>query len=105
MLLLGSSRLERLQFGAAQPGQKELAVRRDAEFAVTRSFIALGGAFLEEEGIGRKLELAVSHSIAQQHLSAGEGRAVLQTPERRDRALVEQRDNAAVRDCSGALDG
>src|SRR5437667_11257215 len=98
MLLLGRSRLERLQFGAAQPGQKELAVRRDAEFAVTRSCIALGGAFLEEEGIGRKLELAVSHAIAQQHFPAAERRAVLQTPERRDRALVEQRDNAAVRD-------
>ena len=76
----------------------ELAVGRDTEFAVTRSFIALGGALLEEEGVGRELELAVSHAIAQQHLPAGERGAVVQTPERRDRALVEQRDDATARD-------
>src|SRR5437667_11541638 len=92
------SRLERLQLGAAQSGQKELTVGRDTELAIARPLVAPGTALLEEEGVGRKLELAVSHSIAQQHLPAGERCAVLQAPERRDRALVEQRDNATVRD-------
>src|SRR5467141_1693683 len=81
---LEERRLERLQFGAAQPGEKELAVRGDTELAIARPLVAPGGALLEEKCVGRELELAVSDAIAQQHFPAGEKGTVLQAPERRD---------------------
>src|SRR2546427_11029715 len=67
--------LQRLKLLAAKSSEKQFPVRRDPEFSVARSLVALGGAFLEKESVGRELDLASAHPVAKQDFVRGKRRS------------------------------
>src|SRR6059058_4073853 len=70
--------LQRLKLLAAKSSEKQFPVRRDPEFSVARSLVALGGAFLEKESVDRELDLASAHPVEQQDFVRGKRLSVVQ---------------------------
>src|SRR5438552_181724 len=89
--------LQRLKLLAAKSSEKQFPVRRDPEFSVARSLVALGGAFLEKESVGRELDLASAHPVAKQDFVRGKRRSVVQATIRRDGSRVQCGHNTPVR--------